>query len=142
MVLVDTHSNALGWLLNEELGEVADVKCAVLVSGDGLLHSRTDGIGQDDAEKLAALTASLRAASNAMNKHVGGRGVRQHLVEFNGCFALTTAAAENTMLSVITTGTDADVGLITHHMVRLAARLGHAMNVKDRQRNAGMGSPA
>ncbi|WP_331753031.1 roadblock/LC7 domain-containing protein (plasmid) [Streptomyces sp. NBC_00637] len=138
--MADTHSNALGWLLDQELGEVDGVKCAVLVSGDGLLQARTRGIEQDYAEKLAALSAPLRAAGNATSKHIGGGGVRQHLIEFAACFALTTAAANNAMLSVVTTGTDADVELITRHMVQLAVRLGHAMEVEER-RPVEVGSP-
>ncbi|MER6029767.1 roadblock/LC7 domain-containing protein [Streptomyces sp. NPDC001851] len=128
----DTHSNSLGWLLDQELGCVEGVEYAVLMSGDGLLQARTTTIGQEDAEKLAAVTASLRAAGKAWDEHVGGKGMCQLLIESQGRIGLTTAAAHNTMLSVVTTGPEADVGLISHHMVRLAARLGHEMGVSDR----------
>ena len=141
MRLVDTHSNSLGWLLDKELGELVGVKCAVLVSGDGLLQARTQGIGQEDAEKLSALSAPLRAASNAMDSHIGGGGVRQILVEFSESYGLTTSAANNSYLSVVTTDTDADVGLITHQMVQLAARLGHAMEVEERRPEVEAGTP-
>jgi predicted regulator of Ras-like GTPase activity (Roadblock/LC7/MglB family) len=141
MRLVDTHSNSLGWLLDKELGEVVGVKCAVLVTGDGLLQARTQGIDQEYAEKLAALAATLRASSSAMDNYIEGGGVRQHLVEFSDCYGLTTAAANNAILSVVTTDTDADVGLITRHMVQLAARLGHAMEVEDRRPAVEPGTP-
>ncbi len=36
------------------------------------------------------------------------------------------------MLSVCTTGPDADVGLISHHMVRLATRVGHELATEER----------
>ncbi|MEU3844560.1 roadblock/LC7 domain-containing protein [Streptomyces sp. NPDC028635] len=129
----DTHSNSLGWLLDQELGTVEGVAYAVLMSGDGLLQARTQTIGQEDAEKLAAVTASLRAAGKAWDEHVGGKGMCQLLIESQGRIGLTTAAARNTMLSVVTTGPEADVGLITHHMVRLATRLGHEMDVAGRR---------
>lgn len=44
----DTHSNSLGWLLDQELGSVEGVRYAVLMSSDGLLKARTETIGQDD----------------------------------------------------------------------------------------------
>ncbi|MEU6085578.1 roadblock/LC7 domain-containing protein [Streptomyces sp. NPDC047085] len=129
----DTHSNGLGWLLDQELGSVEGVAYAVLMSSDGLLQARTETIGQEDAEKLAALTASLRAAGKAWDEHVGGQGMCQLLIESQGRIGLTTAAARNSMLSVVTTGPEADVGLISHHMVRLATRLGHELEVGDRR---------
>ncbi|POX48444.1 hypothetical protein C3489_27220 [Streptomyces sp. Ru71] len=132
----DTHSNSLGWLLDQELGSVEGVEYAVLMSGDGLLQARTRTIGQEDAEKLAAVTASLRAAGKAWDEHVGGKGMCQLLIESQGRIGLTTAAAKNTMLSVVTTGPEADVGLITHHMVRLATRVGHEMEVAERRPTA------
>ncbi|MES4887644.1 roadblock/LC7 domain-containing protein [Streptomyces sp. NPDC096012] len=129
----DTHSNSLGWLLDQELGSVEGVAYAVLMSSDGLLQARTQTIGQEDAEKLAAVTASLRAAGKAWDEHVGGKGMCQLLIESQGRIGLTTAAAKNSMLSVVTTGPESDVGLITHHMVRLATRLGHELEVAERR---------
>nr|WP_232839143.1 DUF742 domain-containing protein [Streptomyces triticisoli] len=101
----NTRSNALGWLLDEQLGSVEGVRYAVLMSGDGLLKARTETISQDDGEKLAALTASLRASGRAWDDFIGGQGVRQRLIESVTNIGLTTAARQNTMLSVVTTGT-------------------------------------
>ncbi|MCX4597499.1 roadblock/LC7 domain-containing protein [Streptomyces sp. NBC_01549] len=138
----DTHSNSLGWLLDQELGTVEGVRYAVLMSSDGLLRARTETISQDDGEKFAALTAALRAAGKAWDEFTGGEGMRQLLIESVGCIGLTTTAAKNTMLSVCTTGPDADVGLISHHMVRLASRVGHEMTTADRLPTGEGGSPA
>ncbi|MEU6485867.1 roadblock/LC7 domain-containing protein [Streptomyces sp. NPDC046887] len=128
----DTHSNTLGWLLDEQLGSVEGVRYAVLMSGDGLLKARTRTIGQEDGEKLAALTASLRAAGRAWDEFTGGAGVRQQLIECVGNVGLTTAAGQNTMLSVCTTGPHADIGLIGRHMAELAVRLGEQLGTGQR----------
>ncbi|MFF3501202.1 roadblock/LC7 domain-containing protein [Streptomyces sp. NPDC003247] len=130
----DTRSNTLGWLLDEQLGSVEGVRYAVLLSGDGLLKARTQTIGQEDGEKLAALTASLRASGRAWDEFTGGQGVRQQLIESVGNIGLTTAAGQNTMLSVVTTGPHADVGLISHHMALLVVRLGDQLGTEERER--------
>ncbi|MFE7215049.1 roadblock/LC7 domain-containing protein [Streptomyces sp. NPDC057611] len=129
----DTRSNTLGWLLDEQLGSVEGVRYAVLMSGDGLLKARTETISQDDGEKLAALTASLRASGRAWDDFTGGQGVRQHLIESVTNIGLTTAAGQNTMLSVVTTGPHVDVGLISHHMAQLVVRLGEQLGTEDRK---------
>ncbi|MBJ7903895.1 roadblock/LC7 domain-containing protein [Streptomyces sp. NPDC004549] len=140
----ETHANSLGWLLDEQLGSVEGVRYAVLVSGDGLLKARTHTIDQEGGEKLAALTASLRASAKAWDDFTGGGGVRQHLVECANNFCLTTAAGQNTTLMVCTTGPLADVGLITDHMVRLAVQLGTQLSTGERtpvpQRDGSLGA--
>ncbi|THA63458.1 roadblock/LC7 domain-containing protein [Streptomyces sp. A0958] len=128
----DTHANTLGWLLDEQLGSVDGVRYAVLMSGDGLLKARTRTISQEDGEKLAALTASLRASGRAWDEFTGGQGVRQQLIESVSTIGLTTAAGQHTMLSVVTTGPHADVGLISHHMALLVVRLGEQLGTKER----------
>lgn len=45
----DTRSTTLGWLLDEQLGSVEGVRYAVLMSGDGLLNTRTETISQNEA---------------------------------------------------------------------------------------------
>ncbi|MEU5900131.1 MULTISPECIES: roadblock/LC7 domain-containing protein [Streptomyces] len=128
-----TTGNELGWLLDRALGSIEGVRHAVLMSSDGLLHSRTAGIGQDEAEKFAAITAAVRAAALAYDEETGGGGTRQALIELTNHVGLITQAGGNTMLSVQTTGPDADIGLITHHMLELAQRVGHEMKVAPRQ---------
>ncbi|MCX4446312.1 roadblock/LC7 domain-containing protein [Streptomyces sp. NPDC087866] len=128
----DTHANTLGWLLDEQLGSVEGVRYAVLMSGDGLLKARTRTISQEDGEKLAALTASLRASGRAWDEFTGGQGVRQQLIESVSTIGLTTAAGHHTMLSVVTTGPHADVGLISHHMGLLVVRLGEQLGTRER----------
>ncbi|WP_432190084.1 roadblock/LC7 domain-containing protein [Streptomyces sp. Tue6028] len=138
----DTHSNDLGWLLDEQIGSVEGVRYAVLMSSDGLLKARTQTIGQEDGEKFAALTAALRAAGKAWDDFTGGQGMRQVLIESVSCFGLTTTAGENTMLSVCTTGPHADIGLISHHMAELAVRLGEQMGTAERRPSVDRGSRA
>lgn len=130
---MNTTTNTLGWLLDEQLGTIEGVRYAVLMSSDGLLKARTKNLSQEEGEKFAALTASLRASGRAWDEFTGGGGVRQHLIECVNHFGLTTAAGQHTMLSVCTTGPHADLGLIGHHMAALAVRVGEQLGTQERQ---------
>ncbi|MEV5934991.1 roadblock/LC7 domain-containing protein [Streptomyces sp. NPDC052079] len=98
------------------------------MSGDGLLKAHTKTISQDDGEKPALRTALLRASRRAWDDFTGGQGGRQHLID-----GLTTAAGQHTMLSVVTTGPQVDVGLIRHHMAQLVVRLGEQLGTEHRK---------
>ncbi|MBW1597202.1 roadblock/LC7 domain-containing protein [Streptomyces sp. JJ38] len=129
---MDTHDNPLGWLLDEQLGTVEGVRYAVLMSSDGLLRARTKTIDQEGGEKFAALTAAMRASARAWDEFTGGGGVRQQMIECVANIGLMTAAGQNTMLAVCTTGPHPDVGLISRHMAQLAVRVGEQLSTKER----------
>jgi hypothetical protein len=59
-----------------------------------------------------------------------------------GCLGLTTTAGDLTMLSVCTTGPDADVGLIGHRMAQLAVQLGKQLGTAERRPEVESGSVA
>ncbi|MFC5956799.1 roadblock/LC7 domain-containing protein [Streptomyces pratens] len=128
----DTRAN-LGWLLDEHLGSAPGVRYAVLLSGDGLLMARTETIGQDDAEKLAAISSTLRATAKVWDEETGSGGVRALLIESTNGFGLTTAAGKNTVLSVATSA-EADPGLVSQQMERLVMRLREHIGTEERAR--------
>ncbi|MFF3735346.1 roadblock/LC7 domain-containing protein [Streptomyces sp. NPDC002476] len=144
MKYADTHSNPLGWLLDRHLAEVPGVRGALLISADGLLFSRTstpgrenkrdqDKKGQEEAEKLAAATAALRAAALSYVALSGGEVLRQVMLETDGRLYLVTRAGHNMLLGVETTALEVDVAAITEEMLRLADRVHDEMTVADRQ---------
>lgn len=128
-----THANALGWLLDSELGSLNGVKCAVLISSDGLLYSRTDSLTQEEGEKLSAMGSGFLAIAREYNNYSDGGGVRQVLVELDAHICLIGQAGTNMLLLVETSGPDADVATIAQQMAALAQRVGHEMAVADRQ---------
>ncbi|WP_306322051.1 MULTISPECIES: roadblock/LC7 domain-containing protein [unclassified Streptomyces] len=128
-----TDRNELGWLLDGELGGIEGVKHAVLMSSDGLLKAHTETVERDEAEKFAAITAALRAAAKAFDSETGGGGTRQILIESANNLGMVTQAADNTMLAVLTTDAMVDVGLIAHHMERLATRVGRELATAPRE---------
>ncbi|MFJ5560654.1 roadblock/LC7 domain-containing protein [Streptomyces sp. NPDC093250] len=121
----DTRSTTLGWLLDEQLGSV---------EGVGADERRRPAQGphgdhQPGRRREAGRpTALLRASGRAWDDFTGGQGGRQHLID-----GLTTAAGQHTMLSVVTTGPQVDVGLIRHHMAQLVVRLGEQLGTEHRK---------
>ncbi|MFI6112814.1 roadblock/LC7 domain-containing protein [Kitasatospora sp. NPDC051164] len=131
-MFTDTHANTLGWLLDERLATLDGVQCAVLLSTDGLLHSRTASIGHDQAERHAAIVASLRGAARTYSEEFSGGGMRQLLLELNSYVCLVTQAGPNALLLVQTTGPDVDLAAIAHQMGELAVSVGDQMAVEAR----------
>ncbi|KOU65953.1 hypothetical protein ADK55_06560 [Streptomyces sp. WM4235] len=132
-MFTDTHSNKLGWLLDQQLGTLAGVHCAVLISADGLLHSRTSSIDQDQGERHAAIASSLRGAGRSYGEAFDGGGLRQIVLELTEYVCLITQAGEHMLLLAQTTGPDADIATIAHQMGELAVSVGDQMAVEARR---------
>ncbi|MBM7438723.1 roadblock/LC7 domain-containing protein [Streptomyces sp. HB132] len=132
MTFANTHANALGWLLDESLGSLSSVRCAVLISSDGLLHSRTADLPQDAAEKRAAMGSGLLGIAREYGAVSEGGGCRQVLMELEERLCLIGQAGTNMLLLVETTGPDADIAVIAGQMELLARRVGQHMRVADR----------
>ncbi|MFI7174809.1 roadblock/LC7 domain-containing protein [Streptomyces spororaveus] len=132
-MFTDTHSNKLGWFLDKELGTLAGVRCAVLISADGLLHSRTSSIDQDGGERYAAIASSVRGAARTYSEEFAGGGLRQVVLEMDEYVCLITQAGQNMLLLVQTTDADADLATIAHQMGELAVSVGDRMAVEARK---------
>ncbi|MFD4577947.1 roadblock/LC7 domain-containing protein [Streptomyces sp. NPDC058417] len=116
-----THSNPLGWLLDERIGSLNGVRAAVLLTADALLHSRTSVTSQEAAEKLAAIGGTLHGAARTYTGESGVGEVRQVLVEAERGLCVIARIGEN-MLVLVETGTeDVDIALITQQVVVLGA---------------------
>ncbi|WP_327411265.1 roadblock/LC7 domain-containing protein (plasmid) [Streptomyces sp. NBC_01281] len=129
----DTRANRLGWLLDQQLGTLDGVRHAVLISADGLLHSRTSSIGQDDGERYAAIASALRGAGRSYAEEFEGGGLRQIVLELSNYVCLITQAGKNMLLLAQTANPSADVATIAHQMQELAGRVGGEMAIEARR---------
>ncbi|MFE9846597.1 roadblock/LC7 domain-containing protein [Streptomyces goshikiensis] len=132
-MFTDTHANTYGWLLDQKIGTLTGVRCAVLVSADGLLHSRTSSISQGEGERYAAIASSLRGAARSYSEEFGGGGLRQVVLELDHFVSLITQTGANLLLLVQTTDPDADITTIAHQTGALAEKLGDQLAVKARR---------
>ncbi|MER6079230.1 roadblock/LC7 domain-containing protein [Streptomyces sp. NPDC001833] len=121
----------IGWLL-ERLEETDGVEYAVLVAADGMSPDYTPRLQREPAEKIAAISSTLWAASRAFDRETGGGGVRQFVMESVDHISLLIPAGQNTMLAVRTSSPQVDIGVISEAALRLAGSVGDQLGVKTR----------
>jgi predicted regulator of Ras-like GTPase activity (Roadblock/LC7/MglB family) len=109
----------MNWLLNTFAQEVAGVAHVVVVSVDGLLLAGTDGLPDDRAEQLAAITAGL-------SRHFEGGTVHQTIVDMDQGSLITMAIGDGSSIAVLA-ARQTDVGQIGYEMALLVERVGKAL---------------
>jgi predicted regulator of Ras-like GTPase activity (Roadblock/LC7/MglB family) len=121
----------LDWLLGSLASEARGVRCAVILSPDGLALSRSPGVTEAVAEHLAALAAALHGLARGAGQQFGQGEVSQTIVEMQAALLFVTPAARGTCVAVLAEAT-ADAGQIAYEMAVLVKRVGHHMTVDPR----------
>lgn len=131
-----THDN-LDWMLDDALA-VPGARHAILLSADGMLRARSQGISRDEAERQAAALSGLQSISRSTAEFCGNDETpwQQTLVEFGGGFVFLIAAGTGAYLAVSTTDT-VDVEVITFRMHKLVDRLGRELSAPPRESDRG-----
>ncbi|MEU9162261.1 roadblock/LC7 domain-containing protein [Streptomyces sp. NPDC048424] len=117
------HPSEPGWLLEELVAHVPEIRHAIVLSGDGLPVGRSASLNRDDAERFAAIAAGFHSLAKGTGRHFRMGPVVQTLVELEDGFLFVVAAGEGSCLAVLS-DTDADVGLVAYEMARLVKRVG------------------
>jgi predicted regulator of Ras-like GTPase activity (Roadblock/LC7/MglB family) len=129
----------LGWLLDDLVSRVGQIKSAVVLSRDGLAMGSCTGLSREDADHLAAVAAGLQSLARGAGQQFGGGPVRQTVIEMESAFLFVTAAAEGSCLAVLAAA-GADVGLVAYEMAVLVKRAGEHLAARSRpERIAGAG---
>jgi predicted regulator of Ras-like GTPase activity (Roadblock/LC7/MglB family) len=108
----------------KELLALPDVRHAVLLTADGLLHSKTEDLGQDYAELLSAAVSGLAAlAKDIGSRFYGSTHAELTMLQFESGYLVARQAAEGTSLAVVT-GPSPDMELLSGGMDGLVDALG------------------
>jgi predicted regulator of Ras-like GTPase activity (Roadblock/LC7/MglB family) len=125
----------LSWMLDSAL-EVPEARHAILVSADGLLMARSNEVGRDHADTVAAAMSGMQSLSRTVADFVGGedprRAWRQTLVEFDHGWVFLISAGEGAYLAV-SASPDADLAEITFRMQQLVGQLGKVLTTPPRE---------
>jgi len=121
----------LDWLLTDLVKRVHQTRHAVVLSEDGLLMSRSEAIGRDDAEQLAAAAAGLQSLARGIGRSFKGGAIRQTLVEMDDAFLFLTAAGKGAHLAVLAEQS-ADVGVVAFEMNMLVKKVGEYLGTRPR----------
>ncbi len=112
----------LDWLMQDLVTRLPGVRHAVALSSDGLLMGRSESVGRDDAEHLAAVASGFQGLSRGASRHFRGGQVRQTLVETDDFCLIVTGAGDNSCL-VVLADNEADLGTVAYEMNLLARKV-------------------
>ncbi|MFJ4918653.1 roadblock/LC7 domain-containing protein [Streptomyces sp. NPDC088725] len=125
----------LSWMLDSAL-EVPEARHAILVSADGLLMARSNEVGKDHADTIAAAMSGMQSLSRTVADFCDGPSTRmlwrQTLVEFDGGWVFLISAGEGAYLAV-SASPEVDMAEITFRMQQLVGQLGKALTSPPRE---------
>lgn len=122
----------LNWLLDDLVNRVVGVRDGVVLSGDGLLLAKSEGMSSGDADHLAAMASAMQSLAKETGRHFGGGGVRQTVIELENAFLFVTAAGQGACMAVLG-DENADIGMIAYEMNLMVVRVGNYLSSAPRQ---------
>ena len=130
MARADT-AGQLGWLLDNLVGRVPQVRQALILSRDGLVVATSQNMAREDAEHLSALAAGVQSLARGAGQRFAGGAVRQTIIEMESAFLFVTAAGQGTCLAVLSSA-DANLGVMAYEMAMLVRRMGKYLTAPSR----------
>jgi predicted regulator of Ras-like GTPase activity (Roadblock/LC7/MglB family) len=113
----------LGWLLDNLVSRVANVREALILSRDGLVVAKSSNMSREQGDRLSALAAGVQSLARGAGQQVGGVDVRQIVIEMDSAFMFVMAAGQGTCLAVLASA-EANVGVMAYEMAMLVRRMG------------------
>jgi predicted regulator of Ras-like GTPase activity (Roadblock/LC7/MglB family) len=123
MTQAKSGGEELGWLLDNLVSGVANVRQALVLSRDGLVVAKSQNMSREEGEHLSALAAGLQSLARGAGEQVGGGKVRQTIIEMDSAFMFVMAAGQGTCLAVLASA-DANLGVMAYEMAMLVRRMG------------------
>ncbi|MFI5605657.1 roadblock/LC7 domain-containing protein [Amycolatopsis sp. NPDC051903] len=113
----------LNWLLDDVVSRVVGAQNAIVLSADGLLLGKSNGMSKDDSDQLSAIASSLQSLAKGVSRQFNRGSVLQNMIEMEGGYLFVSAAGQGACLAVLA-GADVDVEMIAYEMNRLVKRVG------------------
>lgn len=129
----------LGWLLDDLIDRVPQVRKVVVLSRDGLVMGASRNVGREDAEYLAALAAGFHSLAVGARPQLDSGEIRQTLLEMHGGLFFVVPAGANSCLALLS-DVGANAGLVAYEMTMLVRRVGRQLSTGLRQNGQGPGS--
>ena len=123
MTQTKSGGEELGWLLDNLVSGVANVRQALVLSRDGLVVAKSQNMSREEGDHLSALAAGLQSLAHGAGQQVGGGEVRQTIIEMDSAFMFVMAAGQGTCLAVLASA-DANLGVMAYEMAMLVRRMG------------------
>ena len=134
-----TNANEqLGWLLDNLVTRVANVRQALVLSRDGLVVAKSQTMGREDGDHLAALGAAVHSLARGAGRQVSGGEARQTIIEMESAFLFVMAAGQGTCLAVLASA-EANLGVMAYEMAMLGRRMGKHLTALPRHPQSALG---
>jgi uncharacterized protein len=121
----------LNWLVTSFANQVPDVAHAVVVSADGLALAISEGLPQERADQLAAVTSGLTSLTQGSARLFEAGVVVQTVVEMQAGLMVIMAISDGASLAVLTASA-CDLGLVAYEMTLLVERVGRVLTPASR----------
>ena len=132
MTQTKSNGDQLGWLLDNLVARVANVRQALLLSRDGLVVATSRNMSREEGDNLSALAAGVHSLARGVGRQVGGATVRQTIIEMDSAFLFVVAAGQGTCLAVLASA-EANLGVMAYEMAMLVRRMGVHLTAGPRQ---------
>lgn len=116
----------LNWLLTSFATRVPSVIHALAVSVDGLSLAASEGLPQDSADQLSAITSGLASLTVGAARCLKTGRVRQAVVDMDGGVLLVMAVADRGQLAVLA-DPGCDLGQIGYESALLVQKVATAL---------------
>lgn len=126
-----TGSTTLDWLLDELVNRVPGSEHAMVLSADGLPLARSNGLGREDAEHLAAIASALHSLARGVGTRFNKGALQQTVVELDGGYLVVTEAGQGAHLALLAS-IDADLGLVAYEMNVIVGQVGERLSALPR----------
>ncbi|MEV6737055.1 roadblock/LC7 domain-containing protein [Streptomyces sp. NPDC051104] len=121
----------LDWLLDGLVDRIPEIRCAIVLSGDGLLIGKSKDLRRDDAEHLSAVGSGMHSLARGAARHFHGGEVQQTVIQMERAFLFVTAAGKGARLAAIASE-EVDVGMMAFEMGTLVKQVGQYMSAAPR----------
>jgi predicted regulator of Ras-like GTPase activity (Roadblock/LC7/MglB family) len=125
--LIYPYRQDLNWLVTDFTVRVADVAHAVVVSADGVPLALSEGIPEENAEQLAAITSGLASLIQGAARIFEAGVPIQALVDMQGGLMLIKAVSDGSSLAVLA-APQCDTDLVSYEMSLLVEAVGEALS--------------
>ena len=125
------NEEQLGWLLDNLVTRVQNVREGLVLSRDGLVVARSKNITQEQGDHLSALAAGVHSLARGAGQQIDGGDVRQTIIELDSAFLFVMAAGHGTCLAVVAEQ-GANLGVMAYEMTMLVRRMGTHLTASPR----------
>src|ERR1700759_5614127 len=99
MTQANNTKEQLGWLLDNLVSRVANVRQALILSRDGLTVAKSRTMNREESEQLSAIAAGVHSLARGAGQQVGGGEARQTIIELDSAILFVMAAGQGTCLA-------------------------------------------